>query len=114
VRGPELIARCQAAAGRACPCGAAICNHERLMSVAAGYADAPRCAECLGRALGRTRDAVAAHVAGLAEHRTCFGEAWSWATEADGPCAYARVTPAPARAEPGEAGGSWDAEWDAG
>lgn len=127
----QLIERVQACADRPCgSCGACLCNHQRLMSVAAGYGLEPRCETCLTTALGQPRERLREHLEGLAHHRDCYAEAFAWASRAEAsagapPCPWAlpagAAPPAGTLAgpfDPGSAPASAapasDSEWDAG
>ena len=84
-RADQLIHQIRIGAARPCHrCTHAICPHEALMSVAAGFAANPHCEPCLALELGRPVEQVRAHVEGLVEHRDCYGAAWDWADGAEG------------------------------
>jgi tRNA 2-thiouridine synthesizing protein A len=65
-------------------CGAAICGHEALMSLAMGFKDAPRCWSCLAGAMGYEREALRDHIFAYITHRSCHYEGWRWASGEEG------------------------------
>ena len=112
-------------------CGAAICGHEALMSLAMGFKTAPQCAACLSDSLGHSKEALRDRLSSFITSRNCYNEGWLWANQEEGispdalpPCLWPTVVPAAnQRVEtvPTENGNGvdgsasdFDAEWDAG
>ena len=65
-------------------CGAALCDHQTLMSLVAGYKESPRCLSCLSRQLGRRREEVRDHLFGYIKSRPCRHAGWAWANREEG------------------------------
>jgi hypothetical protein len=65
-------------------CGASICGHETLMSLAAGCKDSPRCMTCLSQMMGRSREEVRDHLLAYIKNRTCRNAGWIWANHEEG------------------------------
>lgn len=93
------------------------------MSIAAGFADAVRCVDCLARELGQTPERLVAHLEGALQSRECFGTAWDWAAGEErgrpDPCPWSaprRSTPMPDPITPAPDSGTpaADSAWDAG
>jgi tRNA 2-thiouridine synthesizing protein A len=62
-------------------CGAAICGHEALFSVALGAKDAARCLGCLAAAMDRAPGELAHQLTEHFRHRPCYSRAWGAACE---------------------------------
>ena len=114
-----LIADISRRAATVCPtCGAPLCGHQLLISIAAGFKRTPRCARCLARALERDPQEFRQHVVTYIRHRDCYRGAWEWTSAREDACpdadgtAFADVEETPP--EPASSGGAADAEWDAG
>lgn len=91
-------------AGAACAgCGAPLCGHHNVVSIAMGFKDAPRCLPCVARALDRALDAFRDSVFEYVRHHDCYLSGWRWAGEREGVCADADL---PCLRAP--------SEWDAG
>ena len=112
-------------------CGAAICGHEALMSLAMGFKTAPQCAACLSDSLGHSRETLRNRLTSFITSRNCYNEGWLWANREEGiepgvlpRCLWPTVPPATSQsaetvhAENGNgaegSGSDFDAEWDAG
>jgi tRNA 2-thiouridine synthesizing protein A len=117
-----LIATLRRLGAARCPvCGRALCGHTTLISIAAGFTDAPRCEQCLADAFQRDAAEFRRHVVTYIRHRDCYLGAWEWATAEEGSCPA--VTEPVAAADGGDAvlptpsaveAPTADAEWDAG
>ena len=117
-----LIAALRRLRGACCPsCGRAMCGHTNLVSIAAGFKDAPRCVPCLADAFQRDAAEFRRHVVAYIRHRDCYLGAWEWATAVEGSCPAGTdpvavcdggdaAVPAPSA----DATPLADAEWDAG
>jgi tRNA 2-thiouridine synthesizing protein A len=111
-------------------CGAAICGHEALMSLAMGFKDEPKCWSCLAGAMEYEREALRDQVFAYIKHRSCHYEGWRWASREEGfesdalpDCLWPKSAP---NAEENEFESSlllqneiaipetYDSEWDAG
>ena len=62
-------------------CGAALCGHEALMNLVAGYKGSPRCLSCLSQAMGQGRKELRDYLLGYVMSRPCRQAAWLWANE---------------------------------
>jgi len=65
-------------------CGAALCGHEMLMSLVAGYKESPRCLSCLARLLGQRREQLRDYLLGYIKSRPCRQSGWLWANREEG------------------------------
>ena len=70
--------------GRCKECSAALCGHETLMNLVAGYKDSPRCLSCLARMMGRGPEDVRDHLLGYILNRPCRHAGWMWANREEG------------------------------
>jgi len=117
-----LIASLRRLRDARCPsCGVALCGHTALVSIAAGFKDAPRCEPCLADAFQRDAAEFRRHVVTYIRHRDCYFGAWEWATATEGRCpavtdqdAAAAGNGVTAPAPSPVAAPVADAEWDAG
>src|SRR4051794_32959375 len=62
-------------------CGATLCPHEILASLAFGARRAPRCAPCLAAALEQSLPSLRSTFSDYMEARACYRAAWTWATD---------------------------------
>jgi len=65
-------------------CGATICGHEALMSLAMGFKDAPQCWSCLAATLEYEKEALRDHIFAYITHRSCHHSGWQWASREEG------------------------------
>src|SRR5688572_5487706 len=93
-------------------CSIPVSSHEMLMNIALGFKDAPRCLDCLAKALGRDMDELRDQLIDYLHHRDCYRAAWDWADRDEGAQAF-RPPRAPAF-EPYTGTLVHAAEWDAG
>ncbi|MEW6304999.1 MAG: hypothetical protein AB1705_16105 [Verrucomicrobiota bacterium] len=65
-------------------CGAPLCGHNLLLSIALSFKNSPRCLRCLAKALQQdateTRDYICAYI----QRRDCYRGAWEWACRDEG------------------------------
>lgn len=112
---PQVVAAVErGASGRCVRCQGAVCGHEVVLAWVLGFKDAPRCAGCLAKGLGRVRHELIASVKQHVDHRDCWSAGWRHASSIEvlrgvGSCAVARAAgerptarhaPATATAEP--------------
>jgi len=117
-----LIAALRRLRDARCPsCGDALCGHTTLVSIAAGFKDAPRCELCLADTVQRDAVEFRRHVVTYIHHRDCYRGAWEWATAEEpacpaavGPVADATADSDAAPASRVTAAPTAYAEWDAG
>ena len=83
--GLELIRRLEEKEGACCSsCGARLCSHQVLVSIALGSGNKPRCLHCTARQLGQSPQELAESMCGYFERRACYAAAWKWASEQEG------------------------------
>jgi tRNA 2-thiouridine synthesizing protein A len=112
---------------RCCSCRQVLCGHETLLSIIAGFKDAPRCFACIGVELKQSRQALREHLLGTILRRKCHHVGWVWANREEGlsasaipPCLGAEEASTPvalnseARRMSDRTESSADVTWDAG
>jgi tRNA 2-thiouridine synthesizing protein A len=65
-------------------CGANVCGHEAVMSLAMGFKSRPRCLSCLAAGLAREPRELRDHLFTYVDHHECLRAGWDWATRREG------------------------------
>jgi tRNA 2-thiouridine synthesizing protein A len=113
VTAAALVAELSRLAGVACPgCGASLCGHAILISIAAGLKSEPRCTACVAAVLEREPESFYRHVVSYIHHRDCYLGAWQWASTRERGCRAAACTSWDYAATDGAADGAFVAALD--
>ena len=65
-------------------CGATVCGHEAVMSLAMGFKNKPRCLPCLAAGLAREPRELRDHLFAYVDHHECLRAGWDWASSHEG------------------------------
>ena len=65
-------------------CGANVCGHEAVMSLAMGFKSGPRCLSCLAAGLAREPRELRDHLFAYVDHHECLRAGWDWASRQEG------------------------------
>src|ERR1041385_9235579 len=83
--GSELIQQLEEKAGVHCKsCGAALCSHQVLVSIALGFGNAPRCLKCPATAMNQSPEQLVRSMVAYFQRRACIWTAWKWASQKEG------------------------------
>ena len=69
---------------RCVACGARVCGHEAVMSLAMGFKSTPRCLTCLAAGLARERHELRDHLFAYVDHHECLRAGWDQASRHEG------------------------------
>lgn len=92
LRAEDLVLQAESRIASPCVgCGAPLCGHHIIASIAAGVRDEPRCPGCLAAALGREASELAADLARYLGDRDCYRGAWAAFTRREPDCGAAAL-----------------------